>query len=243
MSVSVCLYVCVHEHNYFSTSSLCQFFVFVTYGHGLPSVLWRCWLGGRKGIRSVKNWWGAGVVICLERGADLHMVQLMLLPLTVSCLSNLIQIGFTFLVPGSPGQRAVNRVCVCVCTSRIGLFAHRKSHRWRGDPSTSTTQSIIVPKAMAGFSSGGVVIRFILSVLWMTTLFRVTARNRRCEKGVYSKWLNRWQYNLPLQLILKLTHQGQHLTGGGVWYLRLTCFECYQCFDTVGWASGRASAL
>ena len=40
----------------------------------VPSVLWRCWLGGRKGIRPVKNeWWGAGVVICLEQGADLHM--------------------------------------------------------------------------------------------------------------------------------------------------------------------------
>ena len=26
----------------------------------MPSVLWRCWLGGRKGIRSVKTeWWGA----------------------------------------------------------------------------------------------------------------------------------------------------------------------------------------
>ena len=45
----------------------------------LPSVLWCCWLGGRKGIRPVKNeWWGTGVVICLERGTnDLHMVQLM----------------------------------------------------------------------------------------------------------------------------------------------------------------------
>ena len=30
------------------------------------------------------EWWGAGVVICLERGADLHMAQLMPLPLTVS---------------------------------------------------------------------------------------------------------------------------------------------------------------
>jgi len=40
-------------------------------------VLRRCWLGGRKGIRSVKTeWWGAGVVICLEQGADLHMAQL-----------------------------------------------------------------------------------------------------------------------------------------------------------------------
>jgi len=54
------------------------------------------------------------VVICLERGADLHMAQLMPMPLTVSCFSE-IQIGFTFLVlahPGSPGKRAVKQVCV-----------------------------------------------------------------------------------------------------------------------------------
>ena len=57
------------------------------------------------------------MVICLEQGADLHMAQLMPLPLTVSCFSK-IQIGFTFLVPahpGSPGKRAVKQVCVCVC--------------------------------------------------------------------------------------------------------------------------------
>jgi len=60
------------------------------------------------------------MIICLERGADLHMAQLMLLPLSVSCFSK-IQIGFTFLVPAhpdSPGQRAIKRVCVmllCVC--------------------------------------------------------------------------------------------------------------------------------
>ena len=49
------------------------------------------------------------MVICLERGADLHMAQLMPLPLTVSCFSK-IQISFTFLVlahPDSPGKRAV----------------------------------------------------------------------------------------------------------------------------------------
>ena len=54
------------------------------------------------------------MVICLQRGAHLHMAQLMSLPLTVSCYSK-IQIGFTFLVPGSPGKRAVKQVCVCVC--------------------------------------------------------------------------------------------------------------------------------
>ena len=35
------------------------------------------------------------MVICLERGADLHMAQLMPLPLTVSCSSK-IQIGLPF---------------------------------------------------------------------------------------------------------------------------------------------------
>ena len=60
------------------------------------------------------EWWGTGMVICLERDADLHVAQLMLLPLTVSCFTK-IQIGFTFLVPahpGSPGKRAVKQVCV-----------------------------------------------------------------------------------------------------------------------------------
>jgi len=64
------------------------------------------------------------VVICLEQGADLHMAQLMPLPLSVSCFSK-IQIGFTFLVsahPGSPGKRAVKRVCVCVPVEVVGFY-------------------------------------------------------------------------------------------------------------------------
>ena len=54
------------------------------------------------------------MVICLEQGADLHMVQLMPLPLTVSCFSK-IQIGFTFLVPAHLGSPGNGCVCVCVC--------------------------------------------------------------------------------------------------------------------------------
>ena len=63
------------------------------------------------------------MVICLERGADLHMAQLMPLPLTV-CFSK-IEIGFTFLVLGhlgSPGKRAVKQVCVCVCVRACVLY-------------------------------------------------------------------------------------------------------------------------
>ena len=74
------------------------------------------------------------MVICLERGADLHAVQLMPLPLTVSCFSK-IQIGFTFLVPahlGSPGKRAVKCVCVYVCGLR--LFTDRVINVWNSLP-------------------------------------------------------------------------------------------------------------
>jgi len=76
-------------------------------------VLWRCWLGGRKGIRPVKNW----VVGCwrgyLSGGADLHTAQLIPLPLAVSCFSK-IQIGFTFLVP----------VCVCKYLILLTISSH-----------------------------------------------------------------------------------------------------------------------
>jgi len=63
------------------------------------------------------------MVICLERCVHLHMAQQIPLPLTVSC-SSIIQIGFTFLVPaypGSPGQRAVKRLCVCVKDNHLGI--------------------------------------------------------------------------------------------------------------------------
>jgi len=88
---------------------------FAPYGFRVNSVLAYSALtllvGRQEGHPACKKteWWDAGVVICLELGADLHMAQLMPLPLTVSCFSK-IQIGFTFLVPahpGSPGQRAV----------------------------------------------------------------------------------------------------------------------------------------
>ena len=61
------------------------------------------------------EWWGAGMVICLEQGADLHMAQLMPLPLTVPCFSK-IQIGLPFwyrLTLVVPEKWPLNW-CVCV---------------------------------------------------------------------------------------------------------------------------------
>jgi len=56
-------------------------------------------VGRQEGHPACKKleWLGPGMVICLERSADLHTTQLMPLPLTVSCFSK-IQIG-----TGSPG--------------------------------------------------------------------------------------------------------------------------------------------
>jgi len=60
------------------------------------------------------------MVIYLERGADLHMAQLMPLPLTVSCF-NKIYIGFTFLVPAHLGslRKGPLNGCVCVCVNAV----------------------------------------------------------------------------------------------------------------------------
>jgi len=84
-------------------------------GTVLPSVLWRCWSGGMKGIRPVKSeWWGAGMVVGLERGADLHMAQMMSLPLSLASVKSRLVLPFWYrLTRIVPEKRPLNG---CVCT-------------------------------------------------------------------------------------------------------------------------------
>jgi len=96
-------------------------------------VLWHCWLGGRKGIRPVKNW----VVGCwrgsLGWGADLYITQQMPLPLTISCSSKsrlaliFLVLPFWYLltrvVPDIFQKSSKTVVCVCVCT-----YLHFNNH-------------------------------------------------------------------------------------------------------------------
>ena len=65
-----------------------------TFGH---HIFINCWLGGREGIRPVKNWVVGCCRGCLGWGADLHIAQQMPLPLTVSCSSK-SRLALTFLV-------------------------------------------------------------------------------------------------------------------------------------------------
>jgi len=73
-------------------------------------------LVGRQKEQKIE-WWGTGVVICLECGAnDLHMTQLMPLPPIISCFSK-IQNGLPVwcrLTQVVLEKRSLN-VCMCVC--------------------------------------------------------------------------------------------------------------------------------
>ena len=101
------------QHNEFSTTEFYLFF-FKFQSSIFPTCL-QCfdavgWAAGRASGLYKTEWWGDGVVICLERGADLHMAQLMPLPLTVSCFS---KIRLTRVVPDKGPINGC--VCVCVC--------------------------------------------------------------------------------------------------------------------------------
>jgi len=100
---------CSHPHIVVRSSQTCHNdIVIISNIEAFPLNALTLLVGSQEGhpARKKTEWWVAGMVICLERGADLHMAQLMPLLLTVSCFSR-IQIGFTVLVPahlGSPGH-------------------------------------------------------------------------------------------------------------------------------------------
>ena len=80
-------------------------------------------VGQQEGHPACKKteWWVAGVVICLQRGADLHMAQLTPLPLTVSCFSE-IQTGLLFwyrLTRVVPGKDPLNVCSVCLLSQSL----------------------------------------------------------------------------------------------------------------------------
>jgi len=89
----------------------------------LPSVLWRCWLGGRKGIWPVKNeWWGADVVICLEWGADLHYCiwssWCHCHSLSLASVKSRLVLPFWYRLTQVDSEKGLLNVCMCmyVCT-------------------------------------------------------------------------------------------------------------------------------
>jgi len=151
-------------------------------------VLWCCWLGGTKGIWPVKNWlvwcWHG---ILLEWGADLHITQLLALPLTISALVNphwFHQNGSAFLVPaypGCPGKKMPLNECssssstVCLCTTiRACLDQHLIAIRSRevlGDHVRSIIWVIAWSRPSAAVQTRPTP-TVLQPILWLATLQR-----------------------------------------------------------------------
>jgi len=70
------------------------------------------WQEGHPAFKKLE-WWGAGMVICPERGADLHIAQLMPLPLTISCSSK---------------SRLVLPECFCFSGAGLPRLSWKKGH-------------------------------------------------------------------------------------------------------------------
>ena len=129
-------------------------------GRSGTSVLWWCWLGGRKGIRPVKNW----VVGCwcgYLSGARCRLAYMIaqLMPLTLLLQQN--QDWFYLSAkPGSPGQWAVKWVvCVCVCVPTwIFVFSVDSGYHTALSFSVSSQCIILFTVAKA-------------EVIWFDTLF------------------------------------------------------------------------
>ena len=66
------------------------------------------------------------MVICLQQGADLHVAQLMPLPLTVSCFSKILVLRFwyrlTRVVPDKEPLNGCMYVCSLLYSSLSYLF-------------------------------------------------------------------------------------------------------------------------
>jgi len=97
-----------HIHHINNMSQHCNY----SLASGEPSVLLCCWLGSRKGIRPVKKleWWGTGMVICVERDANMHMAQLM--PMSLASVKSRMVLPFWYRLTGVIPEKGPLNGCV-----------------------------------------------------------------------------------------------------------------------------------
>ena len=102
MHAYVCVHVCVHA-----------------------CVLLCCWLGYRKGIRPVKTeWWGAGVVICLELGADLQTSWCHFHSLSLASVKSRFVLPFWYQLTRVVPEKGPLNGCMCMCVCKYITHTH-----------------------------------------------------------------------------------------------------------------------
>ena len=137
----------------------------IEYGIPLPFLLWHCWLHARKSIQPVKiDWWGVGVVICLERGADcLHMQARVLWLLLTQ----------TMLMLASSTNKLAHHGPVCHALERPAkLIAHPKIDK--------TWQNFRSPELRTKFQ------RQVPLFLYISEFLKIQSRQQRPFNGLWS---------------------------------------------------------
>ena len=95
----------------------CLLYIKMFYCHTLSAFSALMLLVGRQeGHPACKKleWWATDVVICLERGADLHMAQRMPLPLSVAVKSRVV-LPFCYRLTRVVPVKGPLNGCECVC--------------------------------------------------------------------------------------------------------------------------------
>jgi len=104
-------------------------YMYIRSKYRMPSVLWHCWLGGRKGIWPAENW----VVGCW---CHCHSLSL------ASVKSRLVLPFWCQLTQVVPDEKPLNGcacvcVCVCVCVCEVSTKRNQNKHAnglWFGMP-------------------------------------------------------------------------------------------------------------
>ena len=147
----------------------------------MPSVLWRCWLGSRKGIRPVKKLSG-GVLAWLSVWSE---VQTCMWPswchchsLSLASVKSRLVLPFwyrpTWAVPEKGPLNGCVCVCVCVLMSYQYKISHIILHRWQTELAHATRQTY---NCMFNVS-----LYHLYAAKWQKHERRKAERKRTCNK-------------------------------------------------------------
>ena len=148
------------------------------------------------------------------------MAQLMPLPLTISCSSK-IQIGFTFVVLahlGSPEQRAVKRVCVCVIPGSSWSNVHKTI--------VIQTVSSTVPKFIQP-------VRLKVDGCWIKWIIRKISKTKHKDISALMAYVSNPHQNICLECLPKANKYSQVFTRKTLLNEKYCCYCDYYKYTVI----------
>ena len=151
----------------------------------MPSVLWRCWLGGRKGIRPVKNWtvgcWRGGVLAWLSVWSE---VLTCICPswccchsLSLASVKSRLVLPFwyrlTWVVPEKGPLNGCG--CVCVCIEHCSLQA-------RGGASNIMQEKVYDSVQWGCYTIWDAILMFAQKLTWVSLIYHTEPKTKKWKK-------------------------------------------------------------